>query len=394
VGAVEAAARGGRDGVVLPADALGEARLVRGPVLYGVRTVFEALDVLAGKGRPDEGRRGPPPPRARGPEDADLREVRGQRQARRALEVAAAGGHNLLFEGPPGSGKTMLARRLPTILPSLEDAAALESARIRSAVRHLDVHDLHTPPFRAPHHSATAAGLVGGGSPVRPGELSLAHRGVLFLDELPEFDRRALEVLREPLEEGWVHLVRAGQAVRFPASFLCVGAYNPCPCGWAGLAEGRCRCPPGSVQRYRARLSGPLLDRFDLRVVLRPLTPEQLFDEGEGETSEAVRERVLAARARQAERQGRGRLNAGLREEELRAHAAYGAPERALLRRLVGQAALSARGLRRLERVARTVADLAGAPKVGALHLQEALGWRLLTDAAETAERGGGAASG
>lgn len=385
--AVLAARAGGRSGLVLPAGNLDEARLVAGPELYPVNTVEEALEVVRGAGRRDDGPRGAP--RGIAPEAPDLSDVRGQHQARRALEVAAAGGHNLLMEGPPGSGKTMLARRLPGLLPRLEDDQALESARVHSAVRTLDPARIHEPPFRAPHHTATPAGLAGGGSPIRPGEFSLAHNGVLFLDELPEFDRRALEVLREPLEERRVHITRAGSVRSFPAGFLCVAAMNPCPCGYGGLGDGRCTCTPHRVARYRGRLSGPLLDRFDLRVFLRPVPAEELLAEGGGEPSAPVRGRVTRARERQRRRFGRP--NAAVPDRAMRRAAEYGPEERRLLLKLVTAHRLTARAARRLERVARTVADLEGSRAVGTLHLMEALGFRLgheLEGLAESVETG------
>jgi magnesium chelatase family protein len=363
-------------GLVLPAESLAEAALIEGPALYPVRYAFEAFDVVLGGRPPVEVARGAAAAAAAFTPDhgPDLAEVRGQYLARRALEIAAAGGHNLLFEGPPGSGKTMLARRMPGILPPLEDAAALEAALVLSSRREVDLRRFRLPPFRSPHHTASAAGLAGGGNPIRPGEISLAHRGVLFLDELPEFSREALEVLREPMEERRVHVTRAGRTRTLPADCLIVAAMNPCPCGFAGAADGRCRCGPPAVRRYTARLSGPLLDRFDLRVRLRPVPAAELIDAPEGEPSAAVRARVVAARSRQ---RARGALNADLDEAGLRKHAALGATERGLYRRITETHRLSARGAKRLLRTARTLADLEGAPSVGALHLNEAASFRL-----------------
>ncbi len=367
-------------GLVLPADALAEAALIDGPPLYPVRYAFEAFDVVLGGRKPADVPRGADAvealaggPLAKAPE---LAEVQGQYLARRALELAAAGGHNLLFEGPPGSGKTMLARRLPGILPPLDDAAALEAALVLSSRREVDLRRFRIPPFRSPHHTASAVGLAGGGSPIRPGEISLAHRGVLFLDELPEFSREALEVLREPMEERRVHVTRAGRTRSMPADCLVVAAMNPCPCGFAGAGDGRCRCPPQTVRRYVSRLSGPLLDRFDLRVRLKPVPAGQLIDAAPGEGSASVRERVVGARRRQA---ARGLLNAELDEAGLHRFAALDVAERGLYRRLTEKHDLSARGAKRMLRVARTLADLAGAEAITALHLSEAASFRLGT---------------
>jgi magnesium chelatase family protein len=369
-------------GLVCPEANVGEALIVDGPAVYGVASVAEALDVARGLVTPRADPRGI----AQGVETApgpDLSEVRGQWLARRALEIAAAGGHDLLFEGPPGSGKTMLAKRVPGILPPLDDEDALECALVHGAVRSLDPALLRIPPFRSPHHTASPIGLAGGGNPIRPGEISLAHKGVLFLDELPEFSREALEVLREPMEERVVHITRAGRGRTLPAHVLIVAAMNPCPCGFHGLLDGRCRCTPGQVQRYRSRISGPLLDRFDLRVRLKPVKPAELFDGPEGESSRAVRERVIAARVRQRERAGGGArvLNGALPDRTVREVARLGAPELAFYRRLVESTGLSARGARRLLRVSRTVADLEGAERVSEIHLSEAVAFRMGEDA-------------
>jgi magnesium chelatase family protein len=312
------------------------------------------------------------------PAGLDLADVKGQRLAKRALEIAASGGHNILFTGPPGTGKSMLAQRLPGILPPLEDDEAIETAAIDSILgRPIDLKRWRQRPFRAPHHTASAAALVGGGSDPRPGEISRAHNGVLFLDELPEFSRHVLEVLREPLESGQITISRAGRQADFPARFQLVAAMNPCPCGYLGDIRGDCRCSAESVRRYRGKISGPLLDRIDIQMqVNRPSLDVLRGDGPTGESSATVAQRVQNARKIQLARSGV--CNAELTGSTLKNAFTADTKCRALLDKATESFALSARAYQRVQRVARTVADLACEETVTAQHMGEALGLRHL----------------
>ncbi|MFK7975373.1 MAG: YifB family Mg chelatase-like AAA ATPase [Halioglobus sp.] len=307
---------------------------------------------------------------------ADLKDVIGQPAARRALEVAATGGHNLLFWGPPGTGKTLLASRLPGILPDIDASEALEGLALRDTLAtSLPDTALYARPFRNPHHSASATALVGGGNKPQPGEVSLAHGGVLFLDELPEFNRHCLEVLREPLESGEITLSRARYKVTYPARFQLIAAMNPCPCGYLGDRERACHCTPQQVQRYRARVSGPLLDRIDLQVQVSRLPANQLISQSrEGESSACVRKRVTKVRAIQHARQGSS--NAHASSQTIMQACNLGHAESDYLVAAADQLLLSGRGLHRTLRVARTIADMAGAEQVDISHLNESLAYR------------------
>ena len=302
----------------------------------------------------------------------DLADVKGQHQARRALEIAAAGGHSLLFCGSPGTGKTLMASRLPTILPPLNDHEALEVASIYSIAN--SDYDYGTRPFRQVHHTTSAVALVGGGSSPKPGEITLANRGVLFLDEIPEFDRKVLEVLRQPIESKEIVISRANSQVRFPANFQLVAAMNPCPCGYYGDKSGRCQCRPEQIKRYQEKLSGPLLDRIDLHITVPALPASDLQSAQRGESSAVVRQRVIQAYQRQQARQGKA--NNELSPSELDQFAPLGDAESRILAMAQSRLNLSARGYHRVLRVARTIADLAGSEAIQTPHLTEALSYR------------------
>lgn len=374
-GALAMALQAGDNGkaFILPALSASEAGLANHGTIFAARSLLDVCAHLRGEARLPEA---PPVDTAGVVHFPDLAEVRGQCQAKRALEIAAAGQHSLLMIGPPGSGKSMLAARLPGLMPALAGDTARASAAILSLAGQFRPEHFGRRPYRQPHHTASAVALVGGGNPPRPGEISLAHAGILFLDELPEFDRKVLETLREPLESGQVHIARAARHASFPAEFQLIAAMNPCPCGFHGHGNGKCRCTPDQIQRYRSKLSGPFLDRLDLIIEVPALPAEALLGKPDGESSAAIRLRVEAALQRQNARQGCS--NTRLQTRDIERHCQADAAGQHLLQQAGQRLGLSARAWHRVLKVARTIADLAGSAELQAAHVAEAIQYRRL----------------
>ncbi len=379
-----AAQKEGREGIILPLDNRGEAAVVKGLNVYPVENLSQTVDFLTGKIEIEPFSLDLEGVFERGREyKVDFTDVKGQEHAKRALEIAAAGGHNVIMIGPPGSGKTMLARRLPTILPDMTLEEALETTKIHSIAGLIpsQIALIATRPFRSPHHTASDIALIGGGRIPRPGEVSLSHHGVLFLDELPEFKRNVLEVLRQPLEDGVVTISRAATSLSYPAKFMLACAMNPCPCGFFGDPVNECTCTPPKIQKYRSRISGPLLDRIDIHLEVPRVKYKELASQETGERSEVIKKRVNKARIIQQERfKGRKGIfcNAHMEAKEIKEFCKITTESQDLIKLAITQLGLSARAYDRILKVSRTIADLEGKPDIEPAHVSESIGYRSL----------------
>ena len=356
---------------ILPHDSAAEAALVNDAIVYPANSLLEVCAHLTGRTVLEQL---PAANHANTIYYADFSEVKGQSGPKRALEIAAAGGHSVVMSGPPGAGKSMLASRFAGILPSMTEEEALESAALQSLQGNYKLENWKRRPYRSPHHTASGVALVGGGGIPRPGEISLAHHGVLFLDELPEFDRKVLEVLREPLESGHITISRAARQADFPAQFQLIAAMNPCPCGYLGHFNNKCRCTPDQVSRYKAKISGPLLDRIDLQIEVAALKDDELTNAGKAEASDAIRARVENARNMQLQRQGKA--NFALGSSEIDQFCQLDEAGLSLLKTAISKLNLSARAYHRILKVARSIADLAGETHIKPAHIAEAVQYR------------------
>lgn len=373
----------GFERVILPEANAAEASVATGVEVFGIRTLTDLAELMNGSSLFSPVAFATPPALLEPEYEVDYSDIKGQRHAVRALEIAAAGGHNVLMVGPPGSGKTMLARRLPTILPPLSLEESVEVTRIYSSVGQKGGRQglVWERPFRAPHHSASHAAVVGGGTVPKPGEVSLSHKGVLFFDEMPEFDRSVLEALRQPLEDNVVTVSRAHSSMTFPAECILIGAMNPCPCGFKGLPEQKCVSNPATCSKYAGRISGPLMDRIDIHLEVPRLKPDELMNLSPGEGSKEIRSRVVAARERQHARLGNHRVNAKMSPREVRELASLTGECQDFMKLAAARLSLSARVFDRILKVARTIADLAGSDEIEKAHLAEAVQYRERSDA-------------